>query len=149
MVWWEWQDQWRRVEIGLPRIEAVYEGRSPPDSDEARYDLYSFFLNCHHLRDWLAADDKSGMDEEEARAVVNGSQPLRVCRDLANRTKHPEDKFDKKTAPVQQNVTVFVGEEKASNSWKIVAPDATYDALDLARDCVTEWHRVLTDRQLV
>src|SRR5215218_11073707 len=53
--WWQWQKQWKRVEIGLQRLVAIYEGRQH-DSADASYDLYAFFLNCHHLRDWLAAD---------------------------------------------------------------------------------------------
>jgi hypothetical protein len=62
--WWQWQKQWQkqwqRVELGLWRVEAIYEGRQG-DSADALYDVYSFFLNCHELRDWLAADKVSGM----------------------------------------------------------------------------------------
>jgi hypothetical protein len=137
--WWQWQKQWQRVEIGLRRVEAIYEGRHG-DSVDALYDVYSFFLNCHELRDWLAADQVSGMSRKKATKVIKGSIYLRVCADLANRTKHAEltrHWLDTNTSPVPHDATVFV------------AGDATYDALDLAAHCVAEWERALTHRGLL
>src|SRR5256885_15353507 len=87
--WWQWQKQWQRVEIGLRHLVEIYEGRQD-DSADALYDVYAFFLNCHHLRDWLAADKVSGMSWRKATKVIKRSTYLRVCADLANRTKHVE-----------------------------------------------------------
>jgi hypothetical protein len=126
--WWQWQKQWQRMEVGLRRVAAVHEGRQS-DSVDALYELHSFFLNCHHLRDWLAADKRSGMSRKEAAKVIDGSRCLQVCADLANRAKHVEVRW--------------------SHCWEIAAGDETYDALDLAADCVAEWERALTDRGLL
>jgi hypothetical protein len=87
--WWQWQTQWQRVEIGRRRLVAIYEGREG-DSADAVYDVYSFFLNCQHLRARLAADKVSGMSWKKATKVIKRSTYLRVCADLANRTKHIE-----------------------------------------------------------
>jgi hypothetical protein len=133
------------------RVEAIYEGRHG-DSADALYDLYSFFLNCHELRDWLAADKVSGMSRKKATKVIKGSTYLRVCADLANRTKHAELKrhwIDTNTSPVPHDATVFVGTGKAAHRWEIAAGDATYDALDLATNCVAVWERALTNRELL
>jgi len=146
------QEQWKRVEIGLGRVEQVYAGRSG-GSDEALYDLYSFFLNCYQLRDWLRADPKSGMSDDEVDAVIRNCVPLRVCADLANRTKHVEPLrspwIDRNAAFLSQNVTVYVGTGTSAHYWEISAGGATYDAQDVARDCVSEWRRVLTQRGLL
>jgi hypothetical protein len=148
--WWQWQKQWQRVEIGLQRLVSIYEGRED-DSADALYDVYSFFLNCHHLRDSLAADKVSGMSRKKATKVINRSIYLRVCADLANRTKHVEltrDWIDSDTSPTRQDVNVHVGRGVA-HRWEITAGDATYDALDLAANCVAVWERALTDRGLL
>jgi hypothetical protein len=149
--WWQWQKQWQRVEIGLRRVEAIYEGR-PGESIDALYDLYSFFLNCHDLRDWLAADKVSGMSRKKATKVIKRSPYLRVCADLANRRTDAEltrHWIDSNTAPVPHDATIFVEEGKAAHRWEIAAGDATYDALDLAANCVAEWEKALTDRGLL
>jgi hypothetical protein len=149
--WWQWQKQWQRVGLGLRRVEAIYEGRQG-DSADVLYDLYSFFLNCHELRDWLAADKVSGMSWRKATKVIKGSAYLRVCADLANRTQHAEltrHWIDSNSSPVPHDATVFVGTGKAAHRWEIAAGDATYDALDLAANCVAVWERALTDRGLL
>ena len=149
--WWQWQKQWQRVGLGLRRVEAIYEGRQG-DSADVLYDLYSFFLNCHELRDWLAADKVSGMSRKRATKVIKGSAYLRVCADLANRTQHAEltrHWIDSNTSPVPHDATIFVGPGKVAHRWEIAAGDATYDALDLAANCVAEWERTLTDRGLL
>ena len=147
--WWQWQKQWKRVEIGLQRLVAIYEGRQH-DSADASYDLYAFFLNCHHLRDWLAADKVSGMSWKKATKVIKRSTHLRVCADLANRTRHVEltrQWIDRDASPTRQDVNVHV-KTGAAHRWEVAAGDATYDALDLAANCVAVWERALTDRGL-
>jgi hypothetical protein len=149
--WWQWQKQWQRVEIGLRCVEAIYAGREG-HSVEALYDLYAFFLNCHHLRDWLAADKVGGMSWRKATKVIKQSPYLRVCADLVSRTKHTDltrHWIDSNTSPVPHDAPVFVGTEKAAHRWEITAGDATYDALDLAANCVAEWERALTHRGLL
>jgi hypothetical protein len=142
--WWQWQKQWERVEIGLRRIDAIYEGRHG-DSTEAVYDLFSFFLNCYHLRDWLAADILSGMSHKKATKVIQRSTHLRVCGDLVNRTGRAvlaRCWVDSKRSPTPQDAGV-------AHRWEIVAGDATFDAFELALNCVAAWETALTDRRLL
>jgi hypothetical protein len=149
--WWQWQKQWQRVEIGLRRVEAIYAGREGHSVD-ALYDLYAFFLNCHHLREWLAADKVGGTSRRTATRVIKGSPYLRACADLVSRTKHAEltrHWIDSNTSPVPHDAPVFVATGKAAHRWEIAAGDATYDALDLAANCVAEWERALTHRGLL
>ena len=85
----DWKDQWGRVLIGLTRVRTLYAGAESISSAEAVYELYAFFLNCWHLRDWLM---KGGTPIPECEKVVqshvHNSQWLQICRELANRTKH-------------------------------------------------------------
>jgi hypothetical protein len=143
--WWDWSEQWKRVLIGLERLEAIYSGR-PDGSDEAVYDLYSFFLNCSHLRDWLAADPTSGLSGASIKHSIARSTELGVCIDFANRRKHVDltqtPRIDPLTGPTSQSVTVYIG-EGAAHSWNIRAAGVDYDALVLARGCVSAWRSIL------
>jgi hypothetical protein len=148
--WWQWQKQWQRVEIGLRHLVAIYEGRED-DSADAVYAVYAFFLNCHHLRDWLAADKVSGMSRRKATKVIMRSPYLRACADLADRTKHVEVtpyRIASDTSRTQQDVNVHTGTGVA-HRWEIAAGDATYGALDLAANCVADWEKALTHRRLL
>jgi len=148
--WWQWEKQWCRLEIGLRRIAAIYEGRQV-DSAEALYDLLSFFLNCHHFRDWLVADKLSRVSRKRATEVIKTSTYLRVCADLANRTSHAALTgcgVDNGPLPSRQSADVHGGSD-AAHRWEITAGDAVYDAFDLALNCVAEWDRALTGRGLL
>lgn len=148
--WWQWQKQWERMEIGLRRVDAIYEGRQV-DSPDALYDLLSFFLNCHHFRDWLAADKLSRMSRKKATKVIKRSRHLSVCADLTNRTKQAVltcCRVDSDTSPARQNANGDGGSGAASR-WEIAAGDAIYDAFDLALNCFADWERALTGRGLL
>ena len=54
-----WRDQWDRVQLGLGRIRAIYAGRPEPEGTAgAYYDVFTFFIHCHALVDWIASDAK-------------------------------------------------------------------------------------------
>lgn len=57
-----WQDQRNRVGRWQKRLAAI--GRGIPvgtTKDEALEDVFAFFMNCYHLRDWVIASGfKSG-----------------------------------------------------------------------------------------
>jgi hypothetical protein len=149
--WWLWQNQWQRVEIGLRRVFEMYEGRRG-DSADVLYDLYSFFLQCHHLADWLSADKLSGVSRRKATKIIKKSVHLRVCADLANRTTHAgltRHWIDSNTSPVPLDAPIFSEAGRAAHRWEITAGDTVYDALDLAHECVAEWRRILIDRGLL
>ncbi len=149
--WWLWQKQWQRVETGLRRVVEIYEGREG-DSADALYDVYSFFLHCHHLADWLSADKLSGVSRRKATRIIKKSAHLRVCADLANRTRHAEVArhwIDSNTSPVPLDAPIFGETGRAAHRWEITAGDVVYDALDLARECRCDWQRVLEHRGLL
>src|SRR6266542_220946 len=85
----QWHEQWERVQIGFRRVEAMYKGRREPEgSPEAVYDLYAFFMNALHLRDWLANDPHVPADWDKVTTAMRGEAPLRICEDFAIATKH-------------------------------------------------------------
>src|ERR1022692_1411595 len=73
-----WQGHFARVSRWLDRLMCV---RSPEDAEDY---LYAFFQNCYHLHDWVRPE----LSSIDVDAFVKGSLPLRICRDVANLTKH-------------------------------------------------------------
>jgi hypothetical protein len=92
----------------LVRGDRIYRGIEG-GSAEAVYDLYSFFLNAYHFRDWLIGAD--GLEDEKIKQAMRRSKALSVCRDFAMGVKHFKlDRpawVDPQTGTTRQDVTVF------------------------------------------
>ena len=149
-----WSEQWERVQLGQDRIRRIYDGIED-SSAEARYDLYSFFLNAYHLKDWLAKDHSASVSKRKVEKLVKATPVLALCGDLANRVKHSSldpkrtPKIDLNTDVTSQSVTVDTGRGVVSHSWVIEGGGMTYDALDLTNEVVRAWEQFLRGRGLI
>lgn len=79
-----WQMQWRRVERGFTKLSRAY-------NDTERYDddIYHFFQDAWHLKDWIKNDSSvSSNVRDQVEQQVNQVQVFRVAGDFANGTKH-------------------------------------------------------------
>jgi len=147
-------DQFNRVKRFLNRIEAQ-------DRDSTAYDddLWAFFQNCYHLKDWIKNDPSVGYDIRNGVEVfVNNNKELRICADLANRSKHLElDKHIRDDAKItSRNVTISVltagsdSEGTTTCEHVITLGDGSkHLALDIARQAVKAWERFLSDKGLI
>jgi hypothetical protein len=140
-------EQLRRVKRYLTRIEN--QSRDSTDYDD---DLWSFFQNCWHLKDWVRNDpDVSASLNEQIEEIVTKYPHIIVCADLANRTKHwrlDRVRVDAKFA--QRNVAVHVGNPTTSESEHIITlGDGTkMVALAVAQKAVEEWQEIFTTHGL-
>ena len=75
-----WEGQLARVSRWLDRL---MNAKSPADAEDF---LYAFFQNSHHLRDWAAG----GKTTADIDTFLNSHLATRICRDVANLTKHHE-----------------------------------------------------------
>jgi hypothetical protein len=149
-----WTEQWERVQLGLGRVEAIYRGRPETEGTEgARYDLFAFFVTCFHLCDWIENDPD--LAEEVGNGVgehLSGSEDLKVCADLANRTKHSAltratRTGDPSTGPSGNDVTITPGTSVSHAFW-VTSGGAERDALGLARGCIASWREFLVRHDL-
>jgi hypothetical protein len=133
-------EQFDRVRRMLNRIENNV-GRSVSDYGD---DVWSFFQNCWHLKDWIKNDPHVSI-HGSIEDLVKGSAPLMICADLANATKHLQfTKYVRVGAkPSHANITITPGEPSTVQYLVDPGTGAQLDALDLARHCVSEWERLL------
>lgn len=139
-----WTEQWERVQLGLARVEAVYKGRVEPEGRPgAYYDTYAFFLHCNHLKDWVTHDPNvPAKVQDEARTFAKTDFDLKLCADVANRSKHSilttSQTGDFAAGPIGNDVTVMLGVGSA-HAFRVVANGQQTDALELAHRCVDAW----------
>lgn len=146
-------EQYKRVKRYLNRLE--HQDR---DSTEYDDDLWAFFQNCYHLKDWIKNDPSVRADiASKVEGFVNNNLELRICSDLANRIKHLSlDRVREEAEVTNRNVNIevpLVGSDILGTSTcehVITLGDGSkHIALDVARKAVENWTRFLSDKELL
>jgi len=140
-------EQLERVRRFLNRVRN--ERRDSIDYDD---DLWAFFQNSWHLKDWIK-NDPSISEESRTRILeaAVASEDLKVCADLANRSKHFELKNKRRDAKVtSRNISVFPGANRPSESTHIITLDdgSQQVAQELAERVVDKWVEILANERL-
>lgn len=140
-------DQMNRVRRFLMRLDD--QVRSQADYDD---DMWSFFQNCWHLKDWIKNDSALPVSfRNSIEGLVSASPDLQVCADLANGTKHLRLDKPRVGAKHSHRSVEYTGGNSSSIKFIYfidVGNGATRDGLGLARQCVIEWERILLSLRL-
>lgn len=140
-------NQLNRVQRFLKRLE--HQARSSVDYDD---DMWSFFQNCWHLKDWIKNDTALPVSfRESIEGIVSALPDLQVCADLANATKHLQLKSPRVGAKhSHRSIEIFGGDSSRTklDYFIDIGNGTTRNGLDLARQCVVEWERILTAQGL-
>jgi len=116
--------------------------------DEALDDVFAFFMNCYHLRDWVIASGfKSGAEVDR---YIRGNNDLALCRDICTGLKHYRAKskralFDSTWSTATVTMTAFPERREPipGEYWVITTERGDVDMFDLADRCVAAWDRLL------
>lgn len=159
-----WTEQWDRVFRWLSRVQETAAGR-PHDrpTDWYQDEVYAFFQNCWHLKDWLkndpAAAASAASDVEtfasDVETFASESPNLCLCADLANGSKHlrlKRPRVDPETEIGRRDYKLAIGSpggETISVRYGVDAGGKTHDALELAEACWKAWQTYLSARGLL
>jgi hypothetical protein len=136
-------------------LERVQSQDSRRDVDY-QDDVWAFFQNCWHIKDWLNHDYRvPESTRRSALAAANKSTILKVCRDMANGTKHR--KLQRRGKPTRAlavhlwtNTTIMPdGLTTIDCTIKFPRRKVKFrSARDVAVECLREWVRILEDHRL-
>lgn len=106
-------------------------------------DVWSFFQNCWHLKDWVKHDPLIPEDQKRRiKLAVEASRVLAIANDMAIGTKHLEAHAPR--APAEYAHTRLSASGAVSQIEGILAVDGVLmNASVVAEECVTEWVTIL------
>jgi len=117
-------------------------------------DLWSFFQNTWHLKDWIKNDPTVPQSVKDTiEEDIKQFDVLMICGDLANRSKHLKLSKIRKDAKVGGREIVVVAQEtiggsksKVTQSWDYLitlGDGSTRKALDVAKAAIQAWETLL------
>lgn len=152
-----WHEQYERMKRWYDRFAAIAQGRDHDvPSDNYVDEIYAFFMNCYHFKDWLRSDPSLPTAVRDAvEAHVTAERPLRLCADICNALKHvtlttsrsgENPRFGKKQFAVHLGPGVRTS---IALKYEIATDTGSKDAFDLAKETVDAWDRFLNAHRLV
>ncbi len=138
------------VERYLERMRRMYNGENFLKWEDRHFnqdDVYSFFVHCNHLRDWVIELNKLGISKTDIKEFILKNRPLQICADLANLSKHC--RLERKTwsgrhpriAGTAHQSSNFHNELGVQSEFQIWVEAESFDALEVAEQCWALWSK--------
>ena len=139
----------------LNRIRAIYRGVSDhhPSGEEYFDDVVAFFVQCHHMYDWLCTAKDANVTRATVANFIDSNEELRVCADICNQAKHCILRSTRTESGISQlsafdlriSGSSLVGPPIFMSKYRVYCGDKEYDALELAERCHALWASFLED----
>jgi hypothetical protein len=108
-------------------------------------DVWAFFQNCWHLKDWVRHDPLVPPDvKDRIVSAAEASTVLAICNDMANGTKHLQ-LHRPRAGAAHSHVTLTTSTHQGPAIDCIIETSAgRRSAREVAQECVHEWVRILS-----
>lgn len=141
--WW-WQ--YERMKRWYNRFKEINDGRVAENPNFFYYhdEVYAFFQNCYHLKDWIINDERLSISKQIVDDFINQHRCLQICADVCNGSKH----FNINNARSQGSVkmgpasTTIIGQGKDRINiikYYIETDQECFNAFKLATECIKKW----------
>ena len=146
-------EQLARAHRYLKRIRTIYS-EAPHIGDAGDYhadDIFSFFIHCHHIGDWIATLNFPDITYHEVHSFIRFHPELCICSDMSNIAKHNHLTKRTKTRcrpylSLKARHTADINEVVSGmRGYLIVVGEHSYDALELAETCMKLWDWFVAD----
>ena len=153
------QEQYERVKRYYKKFKDINEGLIRNEPSEFYVDtIYSFFIHCFHLKDWIKNDPAAALVAPKVENYIHRNLDLSICGDICIALKHLKN--DEKHTPHSQLNPQFGkksiklhlgGEENGKFEMKMTIDTSSgpRDAFDIATKCIDAWDKFYSDNKLM
>jgi hypothetical protein len=140
----DYRNQFERLLRSYKKLEEIDKTWNPNDLNHYLDDIYCFFMNCYHLKDWLINDTKFPASQDDIENFVNSNIELQICADICNSHKHFKLKRSRsnKNPKVHRVDSIFkISGKGLQMGTKFIIETSTgiLDTFDLATKCKNLW----------
>lgn len=141
--------QFDRAKRWFDRFTQINDGRYHTISSNNYLDeVYAFFQNCYHLKDWIKNDETAGDFSTSVENYVNNNRHLRLCADICNGSKHFKLNKQKsgenpRMRSKHHKLNLSTDPPVIAIQYSIVTDSGILDAYDLAKKCMAAWDSFL------
>jgi hypothetical protein len=140
-----YMEQLDRLERCYQRLAEIDQGRRHDmGCENYRDEVYSFFLNCYHLKDWLINDSGFPGSSPKVETYINANQELQLCADICNAHKHlrldnPRSSENPRVGGQKIDLSLGAREPVIKIKYTIDTASGPRDAFELATRCLKLW----------
>jgi hypothetical protein len=146
--------QFERMKRYFSRFRDINKGKAHTQpSSNYDDDVYAFFQNCYHLKDWIK-NDPACSSWSNVEDLINKNTDLRICADLCNALKHltlmkPRSAVNASFAGghIALNITDGFGIKERvdiSIKYEVSTSAGNMDVFELAELCVKAWEQYIS-----
>ena len=145
----KYEDQLNRVRRWYQRFREINEGKlHDRPSDFYQDEVYAFFMNCYHLKDWIRNDPSGSSIAGKVEGYINTTPELSLCADICNGLKHltlTTHRSGEKPEFGPRKFEVGIGAEPTTIAahYTINTDSGPIDAFNLATKCLEAWEKLL------
>ena len=140
-----YREQFERLVRNYQRLAQINQGRQHDmHSENYRDEVYSYFLNCYHLKDWLINDSAFPANAAEVEGYINTNPELQLCADICNAHKHlrldkPRSAENPRVGGQKIDLKLGARETAIKVQFTIDTVSGPLDAFELATKCLELW----------
>jgi|APHM01.1.fsa_nt_gi hypothetical protein len=150
-----YQEQWDRTKRWFEAIKQIENGeRDNSNLPKFKDEYIAFFITCYHLADYIKRDESLDIPEDKIYGYIRSSEALKVCKDVANASKHLE--LDSRAETTQDteladglDAELSLPSGEVSVSCSIELQDGQKDAFVVAEKCMCEWKSLLQQEEVI
>ncbi len=146
----KYEEQFERVKRWYQRVQAITFGLTHnKNTDFLQDEVYAFFINCYHLKDWIKNDET--LDDKikgKVENFIHKDDDLKLCKDICHGLKHlklinpvtgkkPEFKGRKFELELGGEESIIVVK------YNIITSTGNKDAFLLATNCMKKWEEFI------
>jgi hypothetical protein len=109
-------------------------------------DVWSFFQNCWHLKDWVKNDELRKQQRPDVwpriKLAIEQSPVLAIANDMGSGTKHLA-LYDPRAGASYSHLSLATGGEEPRLECILEVNGEQVTARIIAQQCVAEWDRIL------
>lgn len=150
-----WEEQFKIMKRWFYRLRGKKDFLGDGGKEFYKDDFYLAFFNvCNNFKEWIIKEKVA--KKEEIDHLVLENDELKLCREIANFTKHVtlfKTHFDPDTKVVGTMIYIVTetGSSYMTSTLKINSPKRnleTFDAFKLVEKCLNIWGNFLTDKSI-